>query len=214
VLPVFSRGIDSAVDDALVGRYSKPEEGDPGLRVTKRFILCKLSSVKIFFQVIMKKLRMLLFACLLLASACAPKQEERKIAATAVNQLIDLTITTPAQEQISLRELDGKNIFVFFSADCDHCQREAAEIHDHLEAFSNYSLYFISADSSDDQQRFAKDYKLAGQKNIFFGRTEPIFIYQTVGSIPTPSVYIYNEERRLVKKFNGETPIAEIIRAL
>jgi hypothetical protein len=41
-----------------------------------------------------------------------------------------------------------------------------------------------------------------------------MFIYQTVGSIPTPSLYIYNEERRLMKQFNGETPIAEVIQVL
>lgn len=152
--------------------------------------------------------------CLLLAFACTPKQEEKKVTATPVNQLINLTITTPAGEQISLRNLEGKNIFIFFNADCDHCQREAAEIHDHLESFKDYSLYFISPDSPADQQKFATDYNLNGEANVFFGRTEPMFIYQTVGSIPTPSLYIYNEERRLIKQFNGETPIAEVIQVL
>ena len=164
----------------------------------------------------MMKVRSLkiLFACLLVISGCTPKQEEKKAMVTPVNQLINLTITTPAGEQINLRNLEGKNLFIFFNADCDHCQREATEIYDHLEAFKSYSLYFISADSPADQQKFAKDYKLDGQSNVFFGRTEPMFIYQTVGSIPTPSMYIYNNERKLVKQFNGETPVAEIIRAL
>ena len=118
---------------------------------------------------------------LMLVSACSPKQEEKKAVATPVNQLINLTITTPTGEQISLRELEGKNMFVFFNADCDHCQREATAIHDHLESFKDYSLYFISSDSPADQQKFARDYKLEGVPNIIFGRTEPMFIYQTVG---------------------------------
>ncbi|HZX74050.1 MAG TPA: redoxin domain-containing protein [Cyclobacteriaceae bacterium] len=162
------------------------------------------------------KMRTLQFVaiCFFLVSACSPKQEEKKVETTPINQLINLTITTPAGEQINLRTLEGKNLFVFFNADCDHCQREATEIHDHLEAFKEYSLYFISSDSPADQQKFAKDYKLEGEANIFFGRAEPMFIYQTVGSIPTPSLYIYNEERRLTKQFNGETPVAEVIQAL
>ena len=163
-----------------------------------------------------KKIRtvQILFACLVLVWACSPKQEEKKVIVTPVNQLIDITITTPTGEQISLRNLDGKNMFVFFNAYCDHCQREATEIQANLESFKDYSLYFISSDSPEAQQKFAKDYKLEGKANIIFGRTEPMFIYQTVGSIPTPSVYIYNEERRLIKQFNGETPIAELIQAL
>jgi cytochrome oxidase Cu insertion factor (SCO1/SenC/PrrC family) len=164
----------------------------------------------------LKKLKTLqiLFACSLLIAACTPKQEEKKVTVTPVNQLINLTIVTPAGEQISLRNLEGKNMFVFFNADCDHCQREATEIQNHLESFKNYSLYFISSDSPEDQQKFAKAYKLEGEPNVFFGRTEPMFIYQTVGSIPTPSMYIYSEERRLKKQFNGETPIEEVIQAL
>ena len=167
-------------------------------------------------QVRTMRIIQVLFASAVLISACTPKQEEKKetVAATPVNQLINLTITTPAGEQISLRNLEGKNIFVFFTADCDHCQREATEIHNHLESFREYSLYFISADSPADQQKFAKDYNLDKESNIFFGRTEPAFIYQTVGAITTPSLYIYNEERRLVKQFNGETPIAEVIQVL
>ena len=201
----------------MVGGCSKPKKGDTGLRIAECVVLSTLSFIKSFFQMSsMKKLTPLhtLLVCLLLFSACSTKQEEKKVPATATNQLINLTITTPAGEQISLRNLEGKNMFIFFNADCDHCQREATEIHDHLESFKDYSLYFISSDSPADQQKFAKDYNLADEANVFFGRTEPMFIYQTVGSIPTPSLYIYNEERRLIKQFNGETPIAEVIRVL
>lgn len=155
----------------------------------------------------------MLSICLVVMYSCSSKKEEKK-EVQAVNQLINLTITTPEAKQISLHDVDGKNIFIFFNAECDHCQREATAISENMEAFSGYMLYFISADGPAEQIKFAKDYGLEGKSNVIFGRTEPMFIYQTVGSIDTPSLYIYNDQRQLTKQFNGETPIQEIIQAL
>jgi len=61
---------------------------------------------------------------------------------------------------------------------------------------------------------FAIQYKLVGYDYVHFVRTEPKDITSNYGGIPTPSVYIYSQEKRLVKAFNGETKIEEIIKHL
>jgi peroxiredoxin len=114
----------------------------------------------------------------------------------------------------SARNLPGKNIFVIYFPDCDHCQREATEISNHLTAFKNYQVWFIATASLTDIDRFAKQYKLAGHNNFHFVRTNTQDVLNSFGGISTPSLYIYSQERKLVKAFNGETRIEEIIKHL
>ena len=112
------------------------------------------------------------------------------------------------------RELPEKSILILYFPDCDHCQREATEIRTHLKAFDGYHLWFISTAPYTDIERFATDYKLDGHSNVHFVRTEMQDVMNTFGGIPTPSVYIYSESKKLVKAINGETPIDQIMQYL
>lgn len=112
------------------------------------------------------------------------------------------------------KELSGKSILIIYFPDCDHCQREATAISSHGKSFEKYSVWFISTASFTNIQQFAKDYKLAGFANFHFVRTETKDILSSFGSISTPSVYIYSYDKQLVKAFNGETKIEEIIKYL
>ncbi len=114
----------------------------------------------------------------------------------------------------SARDLTSKNILIIFFPDCDHCQREAKEISNHLKAFADYQVWFISTASFIDIDRFAKDYKLNDQANLHFVRTEIPDVLNNFGTIITPSLYIYSAEKKLVKAFKGETKIEEILRSL
>jgi peroxiredoxin len=112
------------------------------------------------------------------------------------------------------RELPGKSIIIIYFPDCDHCQREATEINNHIKAFENYQIWFISTASFVDIQRFAKKFVFAGNANIHFAQTQIEDVIRNFGSIPTPSVFIYSAERKLVKAFKGETRIEEILKYL
>lgn len=114
----------------------------------------------------------------------------------------------------SAKLLTGKNILILYFPDCDHCQREAAEIGKHIKAFTYYQVWFISIASHQDNARFAKDYQLAQHKNFHFVRTDAGDIYRNFGNLPTPSFFIYSAGRQLVKSFKGETTIEEILKAL
>jgi len=125
-----------------------------------------------------------------------------------------MSLIFPDGSTRSARDLPIKSILVFYFPDCDHCQREAAEISKHLKAFKNYHVWFISVASFPDIQMFAMEYKLIGYDYVHFVRTEAKDIVDNYGGIPTPSVYIYSREKKLVKAFNGETKIEEIIKHL
>ena len=143
------------------------------------------------------------------------KQKEPAIeSGPAVNEFPNIMLTLPDGSQQNARTLKGKSILILYFPDCDHCQREATEISNHLKSFESYDVWFISSASFTDIERFAKDYKLAGYANVHFVRTEVQDVINNFGAIATPSLYIFSESKRFVKAFNGETKIEEILKYL
>lgn len=144
------------------------------------------------------------------------QQEQAAPAATAgaTNELPWLPLTQLDGTQLITKKLEGKTILVFFQPDCDHCQREATQIRAHLDAFSGYQVYFVSDAAMPLLSRFAQDYDLAGSSNVQFAQATANDIYNAVGGIQVPAVYVYSDSGRLVKSFIGETPIEQIINYL
>lgn len=134
--------------------------------------------------------------------------------ASAVNELPEMNLVTMDQQVIHVHELTGKNILIFYRPECDHCQREATAIRENLDAFREYQIYFVGTDGHEASQTFAKDYDLEGKSNVHFVQTSVNEILDRLGPISTPSLYIYSEERRLVRHLDGETAIEEILRYL
>ena len=131
-----------------------------------------------------------------------------------INELPYLDYKTLGGESSSTRNLPGGSILILFNTDCDHCQREAKEIAEKSEAFKNYQLLFIAADSVHHIENFAKTYNLTNKPNIKFGQAEFQDVFVNFGSIPTPAIYVYSRERKFVKSFLGETPVEEVIKYL
>jgi hypothetical protein len=145
-----------------------------------------------------------------------PSKEDtssNQVSQQTTNDLPLMTITKTDGSRISLNTLEGNTVLVLFNADCDHCQREAKEIREHINSFKNYSLYFISADPLPALEKFGNDFDLLGQPNIYFGSTSVESVLKSFGPIPTPSIYIYLDQR-FVKKFNGEVQIEKILQAI
>lgn len=160
----------------------------------------------------------LTFAILLLiVQSCSKNQAETEATsenpAAAVNEQPSFVITLLDNTQVNVQDLTGKNALVFFQPDCDHCQREAQEFERNLEAFGGTTIYFITSGPMEEIKAFADTYKLNGRPNVHFAFTPALNVLNNYGPISAPSVYIYSEDHKLVKGFNGETPIERIIAA-
>jgi peroxiredoxin len=129
------------------------------------------------------------------------------------NDLPKMIITSLDESKINVHELKGKTILILFQPDCDHCQREAKEIRENLDAFKAYTLYFISSDQLAAMKKFGEDYDLIGHANVYFAQTTVDAVLKNFGGIPTPSVYIYADQK-LVQKFNGEVSIGRILQVI
>lgn len=154
---------------------------------------------------------------LALCVGCQKKEEKTEAAPTSVettNDLPSMPITLLDGTTIQAKGITGSFILILFQPDCDHCQREAEAFQKNLKAFDNYTLYFVTSAGNAETEAFAKQYELSGKDNIKFGVTAVENILDNFGAISAPSIYIYNGSGKLVKKFNGETDIQQIVEAI
>lgn len=161
----------------------------------------------------MKKSFILLVVFLITGCSQPKKEESNKESGT--NELPPLMMTLMTGEKVMASSLPGNTILVFFSPDCDHCQREAQAIQGKLAAFKKYKLYFIAPSlPTGDIQQFAEKYLLNGYPNVLFAKADIPEVIRIFGPMSTPSFFIYSSEKRLVKKFDGETKVEEILKFL
>ncbi len=151
-----------------------------------------------------------------LAFSCsAPSKENNSVrnqTSKVENDLPDMRIRCLDQSEVDIKTLSGKVVLIFFFPECDHCQREASQISQNIAAFNNVTLYFITSDTAEKAEGFAKDYFLNGLDNVVFGNTPAESVLKNFGPIATPSMYIYSADQKLVKAFNGEVSISEVLR--
>ena len=129
-------------------------------------------------------------------------------------EIPDLPITFEDGQTQSARNLKGKMLLILFQPDCDHCQREAADFRENMEHFKNIPMYFVSASTIEEVKKFAEEYKLSQFPNIKWGTTTVSSILSSFGPIDAPSVYLYDEQGKLVHNFNGEVAVEVIVRSL
>ena len=153
----------------------------------------------------------LLLTLAILQLACSPSKDKDPNDEAVQNDFPSMTAMSMVGTELKLRDLTGRVVLILFQTDCDHCQREAAAIQENISAFKDYSLYFISTTSPEDILKFADHYKLIGHQNVHFFRTSSQSILENFGPIDAPSLYIYSD-KKLVKAFNGETNINEILK--
>jgi thiol-disulfide isomerase/thioredoxin len=165
----------------------------------------------------MKRITILWLTIIIGIVACTKKEKEGTSSLPAipapVNDLPTMPITFLDGTTVNAHDLKGKNILILFQPDCDHCQHEAEQLQQNLESFKEYSLYFISAASQAEIEKFATDYKLKGHANIYFGITSSENVINNFGPIQAPSIYIYSDQK-LIKDFNGQVDVSVIIKYL
>ncbi len=131
------------------------------------------------------------------------------------NELPYMEIRLLNGDTIDARSLETERVaIVLFQPDCDHCQREAAQIREHLNAFEDYKLYFVSSSGGPEVGQFAATYGLEGHDNVIFGVTTVQSILDNYGAIQAPSMYIYSKGGALVQALNGEVDISVILKYL
>ncbi|HQQ95675.1 MAG TPA: redoxin domain-containing protein [Cyclobacteriaceae bacterium] len=148
------------------------------------------------------------------SNSALPVQEQQKAVDETAKGLPDFIMTTLEGELLQTKALQGKNILIFYNPDCDHCQRQAQSIRKQINAFNDWTIYFIAASGDTQSRTFAMTYDLHEQKNVFFATAGIPEVVREMGSIGTPSIFIYDDAGKLVKNFDGETPVEDILKVM
>ena len=153
----------------------------------------------------------LFVACV--AMQCTPKEQSTAVISETsteskpdVNDLPVLNIRQTDGLTLSLREASGKIVVIFFNPSCDHCEREAEQIKNRKQLFTNHKVYFVSTETAESLVAFSKKYDLT-DSNFVFAQADAASVFESVGNLPSvPAIFIY-DNKRLVKRFDGETSL-------
>jgi hypothetical protein len=72
----------------------------------------------------------------------------------------------------------------------------------------------MSSESIKVIKRTSVDFGLEGIPNIHFVKINPEHVFETFGSLSLPHIFIYGNDRKLIKEFKGETKMDAILKYL
>ena len=170
----------------------------------------------------MSRLLCLTFLLSIVLTACGSKENastvnepESNVAENAeapTRDLPDLPLTMRDGAKKLASELTGNVALILFQPDCDHCQREAADISRNIDGFKDFQLYLISSAPLEEVIQFAREYDLESREQVHLGTTTVSEILRNFGPIDAPSIYLYGKDGRLIQSFNGEVAIEVVLK--
>jgi peroxiredoxin len=97
-----------------------------------------------------------------------------------------------------LPSYDGYMIIMFIN-DCEACNAHAKLFAENLKSLENFYLLFLSPDSLETIKSFIIKNQLYDKENVNYGHIDSKIVYLKFGKSTIPRVFIYNENRKLIK---------------
>ena len=123
-----------------------------------------------------------------------------------------LTATMPVSNSLKGLKENTPSVFIAFHPECEHCQYEAKSINERHNDLENVNIVMFTVANDSMTKAFSKQYGLDSLKNVHVlahttREMERLFDVKTI-----PTVFIYNAQNQLVKRYNGETKIEAILK--
>jgi thiol-disulfide isomerase/thioredoxin len=124
--------------------------------------------------------------------------------------------TAPDSTAFSSEQLKKNKPFVliFFSPDCDHCQKETKELLAYKEELKGLQILMVSPSSLTLIKNFYEDYNIASMPNIVMGQDLNYAIGVKYQIRTFPSIYVYDGTGTLAKAFVGNVGVPAILDAV
>lgn len=107
---------------------------------------------------------------------------------------------------------DGRNtVIMYFNTGCEHCQYETGQIIKHANELQSANFLMISIQPVKELKSFDSSYQISRYPFIKLLRDKNSIMHPTFGANNVPSIFIYDSNKRLVKKYAGEVKIEAII---
>lgn len=100
---------------------------------------------------------------------------------------------------------------LYFSPDCEHCQKETIDIIQHMDSLQQVRFYFITNDSVDRIRVFRNVYHLGKYTNISLGWDNQFLFPRHFNGAYPPYLVLYDRHLRQLGSFEGEVGAGKMI---
>lgn len=105
-------------------------------------------------------------------------------------------------------------IFIVFSPDCEHCQRETEMITRNMDQFKNTQFVMVTYLPYEEMIRFYHDYNISQYPQITMARDTRFFFPVFFKVTSLPAIFVYDKKGNFVKAFEGDIKPATLLSAL
>ena len=109
---------------------------------------------------------------------------------------------------------DKPVVLMFFSPDCDHCQKEIKELLAYKEELKDLQIVMASPAAFAEINNFYADYNIASMSNIVMGKDQGYALGMKYQLRTYPSVFVYDAKGTLAKAFIGNVSVPVILDAV
>jgi len=167
---------------------------------------------------------LLIITCLLATVVVAYGQKKKKNKEqqeeTAVSATIDyrktgspmppIRLVTPEGKTITQKDVenDANLLIMLFNPTCDHCQEETILLAKNIYLFKKSKMLLMASENMKDYLEFFENSTHVSQyPTMQMGLDSAKFIDKTFRFMDLPQINIYDKDRKLVRIFNGDTPL-------
>lgn len=121
-----------------------------------------------------------------------------------------IRMVTEKGKEYTEKDVENKaNLFVMlFNPMCDHCQDETRLIQEHIALFQKSNILLMASPNMKEYLEFFENStKVSKYPQIKVGLDSAKFIDKTFRYLELPQINIYDKDRKLLRMFNGHTPI-------
>jgi peroxiredoxin len=104
------------------------------------------------------------------------------------------------------------SVFIAFHPECEHCQYEAKSINEKQKELQHTNIVLFTSASDSTITVFAKTYGLDSLKNVHIVNDSKNEMWSQFSVKSIPTIFIYNAQNQLIKRYNGETKIEAILK--
>jgi len=142
---------------------------------------------------------------------------EGKAHLKSIRKLPDFKVTSISTNQSvnsHILSAGHPTIFLYFSPQCEHCQKETRDLINHRDELRNVNIAWITNDPIDSLKAFSRHFRLDTIPNSFVGADNEFSFYRVFLPPVTPYIAIYDRYQTLLKIYYEETDISNIIKAI
>lgn len=144
------------------------------------------------------------------------RQRKNKAIATQKQMLPDFTFHSLDGSVINRAHFtDGEPVcLIYLDPDCGFCAEEVKDIVEHIEDFGRASILLVSHVDTARLRQFADEFQLEAHPQIVLLHDRNYRFVDWFGRAVAPSVYIYDQDHRLVREYQGQTKVEAITKWL